>query len=64
MWLVGIEEEIFFHLADVFVIVVDVSYESRQRGEGDYDIRSEWTGLVEMGKELLDRMFMLLQHHH
>ena len=35
MWLVGIEEEIFFKLRDVFVLVVGDSDETRERGEGD-----------------------------
>ena len=64
MWLVGIEEEEFFHLGDVFVLVVGVSDESRQRGEWDNNIWIEWTGLVEMGKELLHTTGLVLQHHH
>ena len=39
MCIVGIDEEIFFQLGDVFVLVVGLSGESRQRGEGDNDIR-------------------------
>ena len=38
MCLVGIEEEIFFHFGDVFVLVVGISDESRQRDEGDNDM--------------------------
>ena len=61
MCLVGIDEEILFQLGDVFVLVVGVSGESRQRGEGDNDI---WMGLVEMGKELVDTIGLALPHHH
>ena len=64
MWLVGIEKEIFFLLGDVFVLVVGVSDESRQRSEWDNYIWSEWARLVEMGKELLDTTGLVLQHHH
>ena len=63
MRLVGIEEEIFFNLRDVFILVVGISDESRQRGEGDNYIWVEWTGLVEMGSELLDTTGFALQHH-
>ena len=45
------------------MVGVGISDEFRQRGEGDYDIRGEWMGLVELGKEPLD-MGLVLQHHH
>ena len=59
MCLVGIDEEIFFQLGDVFVLVVGVSGESRQRGEGDNDI---WMAIDEMGKDLLGTMGLVLHH--
>ena len=63
MWLVAIEEEIFFNLRDVFILVVRISDESRQRGEGDNNIWIE-LGRVEMGKEVLDTTGLVLQQHH
>ena len=63
MRLVWIEEEIFFNLTDVFFLVVGISDESRQRGERDNGIWIECTGLVEMDKELLDTIGLVLHHH-
>ena len=62
MWLVGVEEEIFFHLGDVFVVDVGVFDESRERGEWDNNISIESTGPVEMGKEPLDTISLALRH--
>ena len=62
MWLVVIEEEIFFNWRDVFILVVRISDESRQRGEGDNNIWIE-LGRVEMGKEVLDTTGLVLQQH-
>ena len=50
MCLDWIEEQIFFKLWDVFLFVVAISEESRQRGEGENDIwvdvsdLSSWAG--------------------
>ena len=52
MLLIGIEEDIFFNLRNVFFLVVGISDESRQRGEVDNDIWIEETGHVEMCKKL------------
>ena len=63
MRLLGIEEEIFFNLRDVFILVVGTSDESRQRDEGETDIWIEWMGLIEIGNELIDTKGLVLQHH-
>ena len=61
MCLVRIEQQIFFHLLDVFLLVVGVSDESRQWCKGDNGIWIEWTGLAEMGKKLLHATGLVLQ---
>ena len=55
--------DILHHGEHVFVLLLCTSDESRQPGEGYNDIWIEWMGLVEMGKELLDTMGLVLHHH-
>ena len=50
-------------MQDVILLVVGISDESRERGEGDNDIWVEWLGLVEMGKKMLHTADLVLQHH-
>ena len=55
-WLVE-SEDIFFHLWGVLFLGVGTSDESRQRGEGDNDIRM---GLVELDRELFGTTGLVL----
>ena len=58
-WLVE-SEDIFFHLWGVLILGVGTSDESRQRAEGDNDLRM---GLVELDRELFGTMGLVLHQH-
>ena len=56
------EEEEDVH-ADVFVLLQCTSDVSRQRGEWDNYTWIEWTRLVEVDRQLLDRVDLVVEHH-
>ena len=47
-------------MRDAYILVVGTTGASRQRGEGDNDIRM---GLVELDRELFGTMGLVLHHH-
>ena len=64
MWLLGIEEVMFFNLRDVVFLVLGISDESWKRAEGYNVVWIELKGLGEIDKELLDTPGLPLKHHH